>query len=369
MYNTNTRINIDTETGKTNIQPDCQSLEDIVFGKGDKAITFKQPEIVDSRPIATDAPSYNYQKLMWGRITDMLNSVECKMATGECRSFRYHRKGEAPTPITAPMLSDRTVKFIDQGRLGKDGITAPVEITAKAGQMIISKPHKEGLMFSFAHELYDHECMGTVTELTLRQDIETHMQNIDHAITKHIVETLESDACTGYIKVCDPIVETNAKRLTARGEALQDAIYEAQATMNTLGTDLEDFTIALSVDLYSAAQHLAKKAGFDTVDEFYGTQVFVFNAKDASTAPYYGYLFPKRYAAVSFSEAEDGTVFKHIVTRVGERASTIVEVHAEAALMCAGFTKLDVPVNGGTGNEVDVQLPIIAKFSVSATEG
>ncbi|EIN5961301.1 hypothetical protein LPO95_003004, partial [Vibrio cholerae] len=107
-------------------------------------------------------------------------------------------------------------------------------------------------------------------------------------------------------------------------------------------------------------EYSARVNGFSSIHEMMGTEVFAFTSKSDDTGTKnYGYLIPRRHTAISFAESATGEVFKFEVTRKPETQSSIMEILANAEVLAAGFTKLDVD-----GNTVDVTMPLITQFSL-----
>ncbi|HFS8461068.1 TPA: hypothetical protein ACH2LV_002715, partial [Vibrio cholerae] len=143
-------------------------------------------------------------------------------------------------------------------------------------------------------------------------------------------------------------------------EALQESIFTAKAEVLPLGKELSDYIVGLSDAAFTALEYSARANGFSSIHEMMGTEVFAFTSKtdDAGTKNY-GYLIPRRHTAISFAESATGEVFKFEVTRKPETQSSIMEIIANAEVLAAGFTKLDVD-----GQTVDVTMPLITQFSL-----
>ncbi|RBM66380.1 hypothetical protein [Vibrio paracholerae] len=299
----------------------------------------------------------SYLESLARKLSGCFNSVAFKTACGtEARYFRFHRKGDNPKTIQVPTLANRSVKLnlADKSQTGK-----PTIITHKQGSLVVSKPCKEGLLLSAAIELNDSEVSGHITDLSLQQEIETVTETINDTLNKEILGLIEESE--DFEKLVKVMPETSSQGgLKARGEALQEAIFTAKAEVLPFGKELSDYIVGLSDAAFTALEYSARVNGFSSIHEMMGTEVFAFTSKSDDTGTKnYGYLIPRRHTAISFSESATGEVFKFEVTRKPETQSSIMEIIANAEVLAAGFTKLDVD-----GQTVDVTMPLITQFSL-----
>ncbi|HAS4579145.1 TPA: hypothetical protein I6876_002398 [Vibrio cholerae] len=299
----------------------------------------------------------SYLESLARKLSGCFNSVAFKTACGtEARYFRFHRKGDNPKTIQVPTLANRSVKLnlADKSQNGK-----PTIITHKQGSLVVSKPCKEGLMLSAAIELNDSEVSGHITDLSLQQEIETVTETINDTLNKEILGLIEESE--DFEKLVKVMPETSSQGgLKARGEALQEAIFTAKAEVLPFGKELSDYIVGLSDAAFTALEYSARVNGFSSIHEMMGTEVFAFTSKSDDTGTKnYGYLIPRRHTAISFAESATGEVFKFEVTRKPETQSSIMEIIANAEVLAAGFTKLDVD-----GQTVDVTMPLITQFSL-----
>ncbi|EGR4314902.1 hypothetical protein DDN32_18290, partial [Vibrio cholerae] len=258
--------------------------------------------------------------------------------------------------IQVPTLANRSVKLNlqDKSQNGK-----PTIITHKQGSLVVSKPCKEGLLLSAAIELNDSEVSGHITDLSLQQEIETVTETINDTLNKEILGLIEESP--DFAKLVKVMPETSSQGdLKARGEALQESIFTAKAEVLPFGKELSDYIVGLSDAAFTALEYSARVNGFSSIHEMMGTEVFAFTSKtDETGTKNYGYLIPRRHTAISFAESATGEVFKFEVTRKPETQSSIMEIIANAEVLAAGFTKLDVD-----GQTVDVTMPLITQFSL-----
>ncbi|HGE5991290.1 TPA: hypothetical protein ACGGSF_001309 [Vibrio cholerae] len=301
--------------------------------------------------------SQSYLESLARKLSGCFNSVAFKTACGtEARYFRFHRKGDNPKTIQVPTLANRSVKLnlADKSQNGK-----PTIITHKQGSLVVSKPCKEGLLLSAAIELNDSEVSGHITDLSLQQEIETVTETINDTLNKEILGLIEESE--DFEKLVKVMPETSSQGgLKARGEALQEAIFTAKAEVLPFGKELSDYVVGLSDAAFTALEYSARVNGFSSIHEMMGTEVFAFTSKtDETGTKNYGYLIPRRHTAISFAESATGEVFKFEVTRKPETQSSIMEIIANAEVLAAGFTKLDVD-----GQTVDVTMPLITQFSL-----
>ncbi|EGQ9108371.1 hypothetical protein GA047_17785 [Vibrio cholerae] len=299
----------------------------------------------------------SYLESLARKLSGCFNSVAFKTACGtEARYFRFHRKGDNPKTIQVPTLANRSVKLnlADKSQNGK-----PTIITHKQGSLVVSKPCKEGLMLSAAIELNDSEVSGHITDLSLQQEIETVTETINDTLNKEILGLIEESE--DFEKLVKVMPETSSQGgLKARGEALQESIFTAKAEVLPFGKELSDYIVGLSDAAFTALEYSARVNGFSSIHEMMGTEVFAFTSKtDETGTKNYGYLIPRRHTAISFAESATGEVFKFEVTRKPETQSSIMEIIANAEVLAAGFTKLDVD-----GQTVDVTMPLITQFSL-----
>ncbi|HFG1579067.1 hypothetical protein JG654_02325 [Vibrio cholerae] len=301
--------------------------------------------------------SQSYLESLARKLSGCFNSVAFKTACGtEARYFRFHRKGDNPKTIQVPTLANRSVKLnlADKSQNGK-----PTIITHKQGSLVVSKPCKEGLLLSAAIELNDSEVSGHITDLSLQQEIETVTETINDTLNKEILGLIEESE--DFEKLVKVMPETSSQGgLKARGEALQEAIFTAKAEVLPFGKELSDYVVGLSDAAFTALEYSARVNGFSSIHDMMGTEVFAFTSKSDDTGTKnYGYLIPRRHTAISFAESATGEVFKFEVTRKPETQSSIMEILANAEVLAAGFTKLDVD-----GQRVDVTMPLITQFSL-----
>ncbi|EGR4068011.1 TPA: hypothetical protein ACVU00_003115 [Vibrio cholerae] len=299
----------------------------------------------------------SYLESLARKLSGCFNSVAFKTACGtEARYFRFHRKGDNPKTIQVPTLANRSVKLnlADKSQNGK-----PTIITHKQGSLVVSKPCKEGLMLSAAIQLNDSEVSGHITDLSLQQEIETVTETINDTLNKEILGLIEESE--DFEKLVKVMPETSSGTgLKARGEALQESIFTAKAEVLPFGKELSDYIVGLSDAAFTALEYSARVNGFSSIHEMMGTEVFAFTSKTDETGDKnYGYLIPRRHTAISFAESATGEVFKFEVTRKPETQSSIMEIIANAEVLAAGFTKLDVD-----GQTVDVTMPLITQFSL-----
>lgn len=298
-----------------------------------------------------------YLESLANKLSNCFNSVAFKTSCGtEARYFRFHRKGENAKTIQVPTLANRSVKLnlADKSQNGK-----PTIITHKQGSLVVSRPCKEGLMLSAAIELNDSEVSGHITDLSLQQEIETVVETINDTLNKEILGLIEESS--DFAKLVKVMPETSSGTgLKARGEALQEAIFTAKAEVLPFGKELSDYIVGLSDAAFTALEYSARVNGFSSIHAMMGTEVFAFTPKGESQGDKnYGYLIPRRHTAISFAESATGEVFKFEVTRKPETQSSIMEIIANAEVLAAGFTKLDVD-----GQTVDVTMPLITQFSL-----
>lgn len=148
--------------------------------------------------------------------------------------------------------------------------------------------------------------------------------------------------------------------LKARGEALQDAIFTAKSKVLPFGKELSDYVVGLSDAAFTALEYSARVNGFKSLNEMFDTEVFAFTSKTDETGDNnYGYLIPRRHTAISFAESVTGEVFKFHVTRKAHTQPSIMELNANAEVLAAGFTQIDVD-----NQTVDVSMPLITQFSL-----
>ncbi|WP_114730083.1 hypothetical protein [Vibrio cholerae] len=299
----------------------------------------------------------SYLESLARKLSGCFNSVAFKTACGtEARYFRFHRKGDNPKTIQVPTLVNRSVKLnlTDKSQNGK-----PTIITHKQGSLVVSKPCKEGLLLSAAIELNDSEVSGHITDLSLQQEIETVTETINDTLNKEILGLIEESPDFAKLVKVMPATDSQGG-IKARGEALQEAIFTAKAEVLPFGKELSDYIVGLSDAAFTALEYSARVNGFSSIHEMMGTEVFAFTSKtDETGTKNYGYLIPRRHTAISFAESATGEVFKFEVTRKPETQSSIMEIIANAEVLAAGFTKLDVD-----GNTVDVTMPLITQFSL-----
>ncbi|EGQ9844277.1 hypothetical protein ID062_10280 [Vibrio cholerae] len=301
--------------------------------------------------------SQAYLESLARKLSHCFNSVAFKTACGtEARYFRFHRKGDNPKTIQVPTLANRSVKLNlqDKSQNGK-----PTIVNHKQGSLVVSKPCKEGLLLSAAIELNDSEVSGHITDLSLQQEIETVTETINDTLNKEILGLIEESE--DFEKLVKVMPETSSQGgLKARGEALQEAIFMAKAEVLPFGKELSDYIVGLSDTAFTSLEYSARVNGFSSIHDMLGAEVFAFTPKGESQGDKnYGYLIPRRHTAISFAESATGEVFKFEVTRKPETQSSIMEIIANAEVLAAGFTKLDVD-----GQTVDVTMPLITQFSL-----
>lgn len=306
---------------------------------------------------------FDYAVSIGQQLFDIINSDNQKITYAMEEGIRFHTKENAATNITIPTLVDRSVHL---NLLDKNNNPKPVKVVSRQGSLIVSKPCEDGVLISLAHQVFEHETMGTVTALTAYQVICSLVQQINNAVRSNIMEVIEKDTNKGKYFVEDAPVVASGADLAALGVSLQDAIYTAQFNSNQFGSDLSDFTIAVTQKAYTALSLLAKKAGHDTVEAFVGTSVTPFTPKDVEQQDKaYGYLVPNRHCAISMLEFKNGEIMKMDITPDGNTASTTIEMRIQLDLLIAGFTEVEVPEMGTAGNIVEINVPLIRKFEVT----
>lgn len=304
--------------------------------------------------------SFNYLSQLSTKLNGLFNSVAFKTQCGEhARYFKFHRKGDNPKTIQVPTLANRSVKLNMQD---KSQNSKPSIITHKQGSLVVSKPCNEGLLISTAIELYDSEVSGHITDLTLKQEVETIVENLNDTLNKELLGLIEeSDDFEKLVKVM-PFVEAGGTGLKVRGEALQEAIFLAKADVLPLGKEMSDYVVGLSDTAFTALEYSSRINGFKSLDEMFNTEVFAFTSKTDETGTQdYGYLIPRRHTAISFEESESGKVFNFEVTRIAQTQSSIMGISAFAEVLASGFTQVDID-----GQTVDVTLPLIAQFRLGS---
>jgi hypothetical protein len=306
---------------------------------------------------------FDYAVAIGQQLFDIFDSDTAKVMFAKYDNIRFHTKENAATNITIPTLVDRSVHL---NLLDKDKNLKPVKAVSRQGSLIVSKPCEDGVLISLAHQVFEHETMGTVTALTVHQAICSIGEQINNAIRSNIMEVIEKDTNKGKYFVEDAPVVASGAGLVALGDSLQDAIYTAQFNSNQFGSDLSDFTLAVTQKAYTALSLLAKKAGHDTVEDFVGTSVSPFTPKDVKQQDKaYGYLVPNRHCAVSMLEFKNGEIMKMDITPDGNTASTTIEMRIQLDLLIAGFTEVEVPTMGTAGKLVEINVPLIRKFEVT----
>ncbi|CAM2804690.1 hypothetical protein VIOR103205_03900 [Vibrio ordalii] len=305
-----------------------------------------------------NAPKYaTYLNQLSSKLNNIFNSCEFKTQCGlEARYVKFHRKGDNAKTIQVPTLANRSVKLnlADKSQNGK-----PTIITHKKGSLVVSRPCKEGLLLSTTIEVYDHEVNGHITDLSLMQEIGTITESLNDTLNKEILGLIEESE--DFSKLVKVMPETSSGTgLKARGEALQEAIFTAKAEVLPFGKELSDYVVGLSDAAFTALEYSARVNGFKSLDDMFNTDVFAFTSKTDTTGDKnYGYLIPKRHTAVSFEESERGVVFNFQVIRKAPTQSSIMEIIANAEVLAAGFTQVDVD-----GQTMNVSMPLITQFSL-----
>ena len=306
---------------------------------------------------------FDYAVSIGQQLFDIINSDNQKVTYAVDEGIRFHTKENAATNITIPTLVDRSVHL---NLLDKNNNPKPVKAVSRQGSLIVSKPCEDGVLISLAHQVFEHETMGTVTALTAYQVVCSLVQQINNAIRSNIMEVIEKDTNKDKYFVADTPVVASGVGLVALGDSLQDAIYTAQYNSNQFGSNLSDFTLAVTQKAYTALSLLAKKAGHKTVDDLMGASVSPFTPKDVKQQDkIYGYLVPKRHCAISMLEFKNGEIMKMDITPDGNTASTTIEMRMQLDLLIAGFTEVEVPKMGTAGKLVEINVPLIRKFEVT----
>ena len=305
----------------------------------------------------------DYAIALGTQIHSFINSPAMKATMSIDSNIRYHRKEDAATNITIPSLVDRSVHL---NLLDKDNNPKPVKAVSRQGSMIISKPCEDGILISLAHEVFEHETMGVVTALTIKQSIDAILQQLNTSIMANIMDVIEKDTNKGkYFMADTPIVGTGTG-LSSLGGSLQDAIYTAQYNSNQFGSDLKGFVLAVTQKAYTALSLMAKNAGHHCVADYFGTEVTPFTPKEIDDQDKaYGYLVPKRHCAISMLEFSEGDIMKMNITEQGNTASSIIEMVIQLDLLIAGFTTVEIPQVGTAGKLVEINVPLIRKFEVT----
>lgn len=312
--------------------------------------------------------SYSYMKLLADRVSNLVNSVPFKTSVGEATIFKFHREGDAVPAIMVPSLASRSVTVNMTDPYSHNSM--PTKLTALQGSTIVSKPADDAVMISLAVERFDGECDGTITELTLQQEMKSVVDQIDRETTRMLFKTLVEGDDAGakyFTKKTIPLV--SAQSYSARAEAIEDAIYAGVESAKQLGSGLDDFAIAMSTLCFNDMERAARRAGFkaedgeNAVSAYLGTEVFVYEETTESEEHSF-FIMPKRHVAVSFRERADGTVFDCMVTRKGSTQSTIMEIVGVADLLINGFIKAK---NDESGQYTEVKLPLITKYVISTS--
>lgn len=324
-----------------------------------------ESELGGSMVIGADEASHSYVRLLADRVSNLVNSVPFKTSVGEANMFKFHRSGDAVPAIMVPSLATRSVKVNMNDPYTNNKM--PTKLTALQGSTIVSKPADDAVMFSLAVERFDGETDGTITELTLQQEVRSVVDQIDREVTKMLFKTITEGDATGtkyYTKKNIPLAV--AQSYTVRAEAIEDAIYAGVEMAKQLGSGLDDFAIAMSTLCYNDMERAARRAGFkaedgmNNVSAYLGTEVFVYDETVTGEERSF-FIMPKRHVAVSFREREDGTVFDCMVTRKGNTQSTVMEIVGVADLLINGFVKAK---NDKTNQYTEVKLPLITKFVI-----
>lgn len=297
-----------------------------------------------------------YCKKLAERVCGIINSVEFKTQLGQDTYVKFHRTGDAPTAITVPSLTSRSVVVNMNDPYSTN--TMPTKMTAYAGSSIVSQPVDKAVLISMVHEKFDSECDGVITELTLRQESQQLLMQLDREIATKLIQALESEDSAGtkyFTKLSQPVLPAGPMLTTF--EAIEEGIYQAIGRMTQFGSIVEDFIVTMSPKFYAIAERAARRSGHDNVEDFLGAAVY----QHFPTGDDLGELFvlPKALVAVSFREDSDGTVILPTITRKASRQSTVIEFTGVIDLICAGFTK--VVNEGDTTHLMNVKLPLVTK--------
>ncbi|MGN5073669.1 hypothetical protein ACTG2C_01435 [Aeromonas veronii] len=307
--------------------------------------------------LTNSGPSSEYMSLLADLLDNAVNSEECKMAIGEERWFRFHDEQDVPTPIMIPAMASRsvTVKLKDP----YTNNSMPTKLGIRQGSTIRSKPSEDSIMFSMAIERYDSESDGNISYLSLRQEAESIVEQIDREITVKTVDALTKHSNRARY-VIDKQVDLKAgQNLAARIEAIEDAIDVGLIEGRMFGESIEDFVVGVSPQVMRDLNRAARKAGSASVGDYLGTNVYIVPSNETEASNDIQILMaPKKAVAVSFRERSDGTVLDFIVSRQADKQSTTMEIVGVADLLVAGSVKAN-----GEGIDQEINIPLIVAFT------
>ena len=302
--------------------------------------------------------STSYMQLLADTLDNAVNSEECKMSIGEERWFRFHSEQDVPTPIMIPSLSSRTVNV--KMKDPHTNNTMPTKLTIRQGSTIRSKPSEDAIMFSMAIERFDTESDGNITHLTLRQEAESIVEQIDREITTKVVTALTTNANKAKYLISKQVDLKAGQKLADRVEAIEDAIDVGLIEGRLMGDSIEDFVIGLNSQTYRDLDRMSRRSGSASVSDYLGTEVYIIPSPNLQTDDDIQILMaPKKAVAVSFRERSDGTVLDCIVSRQAEKQSTTMEIVGVADLLVAG----SVSATGDDGADQEVNIPLIVAFT------
>ncbi|MCF5912150.1 hypothetical protein [Aeromonas veronii] len=301
--------------------------------------------------------STSYMQLLADTLDNAINSEECKLSIGEERWFRFHSEQDVPTPIMIPSLSSRTVNV-----KMKDPHTnnvMPTKLTIRQGSTIRSKPCEDAIMFSMAIERFDTESDGNITHLTLRQEAESIVEQIDREITTKVATALTTNANKAKYLINKKVDLKAGQKLADRVEAIEDAIDVGLIEGRLMGDSIEDFVIGLNSQTYRDLDRMSRRSGSASVSDYLGTEVYIIPSDPSASDDIQILMAPKKAVAVSFRERHDGTVLDFIVSRQAEKQSTTMEIVGVADLLVAG----SVAATGDGGADQEVNIPLIVAFT------
>lgn len=336
----------------------------IIDRENDPKIAFNATSTGDSViSISESGTSAHYASLLAKRVTDTLNSPAFKTEVGQDTWVRYHDASDAPTAIIVPSLASRSVSVNMKQPYTNN--TMPVKAIAPIGSNIYSKPTENALMISMAVEKYDHDCDGRITELTLQQEMQQVLLQVDREITTKVMAELERLDSTGkkyYQNLKQPALPLAG--IEAIYDDIESGIYGAMAKLKQFGTVADDFLIAVTPSLFRVLERMSRRKGHTSVSDFMGTEVYQYSVDQEIAAGSEGiFVVPKSVCAVSFREQANGTVFTAHTTRNANRQSTVIELSAVCDLIASGFTKVSAKDATGAVMSTDVALPLIVKVT------
>lgn len=316
--------------------------------------------------------STEYLGMLAGNLEYMLNSAEAKEAMGEEYIFKFHREGDVPPAIMVPSLTSRsvTVKMKDPYTNNK----MPTKLTLSQGETIVSKPCEDALLVSMALERFDSEVDGVITELHLKQEMQSIAEQLDIEVNRKLLKMLVQGPNKAKYSKINKVVVGNAPTSGQLADFVEDSIESALASMRQLGMGIEDFIIGMGDIEYRALQRVARKAGITgdrdergcAVSAYLGTSVYAYPVKydeaDLTKRLPNVVVAPRRHVAISFRERADGQVFDFIVSRNANKQSTTMEIVAVADVLAQGFTKMKKE----DGKQIDVVLPLLTCYQFTA---